>query len=256
MAELDYFQFPYGSDNYSVLIHSADTGETACVDPGDGDAVLKALGDKGWNLTEIWITHHHGDHVAGLEQVKQATGCKARGPVEKSGPIPGLDEHLSDGDSFSFAGKTVSVIHTPGHTTDMINYYLPDEGIAFTGDTLFVMGCGRVFEGTPEMMWDSLSKLAKLPKDTVIYCAHEYTAANARFAVTVDPDNAALAERLKTVELARRNNLPTIPTTMIDELATNPFLRAGDPSIRSHLGMEDASDAEVFAEIRKRKDNA
>lgn len=256
MAKFDYQQIPYGSDNYAFLIHDPETGATACVDAGDGTAIIEALRQKEWELSELWITHHHGDHTDGLMLVKDATGCKVRGPGVGNSSIDGLDETHGDGDSFVFAGKDVQVIHTPGHTTDMINFYLPDESVVFTGDTLFVMGCGRVFEGDMDMMWNSLKKLRDLPKETLVYCSHEYTNANAQFALTVDPDNVFLQDRARAVGLASRNGIPTIPTTLADELTTNPFLRPDDKGIRAHLGMQDASDSEVFAEIRTRKDNA
>ena len=247
---LDIHQFPYGSDNYAVLIRDPDTGETACVDAGDGNAVLKALADTGWNLTQLWFTHHHGDHVAGLDQVKAATDCQTFGPSTVR-----VESTLSGGDKFEFAGRTIEVIHTPGHTTDMLNFHIPSEGIVFTGDTLFVMGCGRLFEGSPEMMWDSMQKLMALPEATTIYCAHEYTLANAKFALSVDPDNMALKNRAIEIDQLRDQGDPTVPTTLSAELATNPFLRPADPGIRATLGMEGASDVEVFAEIRRRKDS-
>ncbi len=255
MADLEIHLFSYLSDNYGVLLHDPASGATAAVDAGDGDAYLAALEEKGWKLTELWITHHHWDHVQGLEQIKKATGCTVIGPVENSKAIAGLDVWLGDGDTFRFAGRKVQVIATPGHTTDMINYYLPEEKLVFTGDTLFTLGCGRIFEGTPQMMWESLSKLMALPPHTVVYSAHEYTLANAKFALSVDPGNTMLQSRARGFEAAREKGRPTVPSTMSEELQTNPFLRASDPDIRKLLGMEGASDAEVFAEIRKRKDN-
>ncbi|MDJ0858181.1 MAG: hydroxyacylglutathione hydrolase [Dinoroseobacter sp.] len=254
---LEVYQYPYGPGaNYGVLLHDPVAKETASVDAGDGAALMAALEKTGWPLTEIWVTHHHHDHVDGLEEVKAATGCTVRGPAPESQPIAGLDLRHGDGDSFVFAGHSVHVIHTPGHTTDMINYYLPSERLVFTGDTLFVMGCGRLFEGDGPMMHASLQKLVALPEDTVVYCSHEYTEANADFALTVDPNNTALRERATAVKALRAEGKPTVPTTLADELATNPFLRANDPAIRAHLGLEDASDAEVFTEIRRRKDAA
>lgn len=255
MADLEIHLFSYLSDNYGVLLHDPVTGATAAVDAGDGDAYLAALEEKGWKLGELWITHHHWDHTQGLAQIKKATGCTVIGPQENSKTIPGLDVWLGDGDTFRFAGRKVQIIATPGHTTDMINYFLPEEKLVFTGDTLFTLGCGRVFEGTPQMMWASLSKLMALPPHTVVYSSHEYTLANAKFALSVDPDNTMLQSRARGFEKAREQGRPTVPTTMAEELQTNPFLRASDPDIRKLLSMESASDAEVFAEIRKRKDN-
>ena len=254
MADLQYFQFPYMSDNYGVLIHSDVTGETAAIDAGDASALLAELKQNGWQLTNLFVTHHHADHVEGLEEVKSATGCKVTGPAQHSN-IAGLDNKVSEGDVFQFAGCDVQVLHTPGHTTDMLNYYLPQQGVVFTGDTLFALGCGRLFEGNADMMWQSLNKLMALPAATKVYCSHEYTEANAKFAVTVDPENTALQSRFEEIKQLRSEGKATVPTTIAEELATNPFLRADDKSIRAHLGMADASDAEVFAVIRQRKDN-
>ena len=251
MAKLEYFQYAYMSDNYGVLIHAPQSGETASIDCGDADAAVDALKQKNWSLTHILATHHHADHVAGLAQLKKQFKCHVTGPAG----IPGVDTAVVDGDTFTFAGTEVQTIHTPGHTKDMINYYLPTEKTVFTGDTLFTLGCGRLFEGDAPMMWNSLNKLMKLPADTTVYSSHEYTEANAAFAVTVDPQNAALAERVKSIKALRANGEPTVPSTMTEELATNPFLRAADPAIRQHLNMADATDEEVFAEIRSRKDN-
>lgn len=254
MTRLEYFQFPYMSDNYGVLIHDPETGATAGIDVGDSTAYLAALAEKGWSLTHLLITHHHADHVAGLADVKTKTSCKVIGPKNHSN-ISGLDQQVADGDTFTFAGFDVKVIHTPGHTADMLNYYIADEKVVFTGDTLFSLGCGRLFEGDADTMWNSLCKLKQLPADTTVYSSHEYTAANADFAITVDPDNKNLQDRIKTIKDLRRQGKPTVPSTLSEELATNPFLRAEDKAIRSHLQMTDATDAAVFAEIRQRKDN-
>lgn len=248
-------QFPYLSDNYGFLLHDDASGETAAIDCGDAESYLQALDARGWKLTEIWITHHHWDHTQGLAEVKEKTGCRVRGPQRNSTEIKGLDEQYWDGDSFVFAGQSVNVIATPGHTTDMINYHLPSENILFSGDTLFTLGCGRLFEGDAPMMWESLQKLMALPDETAVYGSHEYTIANAEFAISVDPQNAALAEaRQRYIEMRDRGEA-TVPTTLAAERATNPFLRAGDSAIRAYLGMEGADDVAVFAEIRKRKDN-
>lgn len=252
---LDVFQYSYMSDNYGVLIHSGATGETASVDAGDARALLDALQQQEWNLTHLLITHHHGDHTAGLKQVKQETGCTVLGPIERSARIEGLDRNLDDGDRFEFGGEEVRVMFTPGHTTDMINYYFPQSNLLFTGDTLFALGCGRVFEGTMEMMWNSLSKFRGMPGETQVYCGHEYTLANANFAVSVDPGNDALLARVEAVKALRDKGQPTVPSLLSEEFATNPFLRPDDPAIRAHLDMAEASDAEVFAEIRRRKDS-
>lgn len=252
---MEFHQFPYGSDNYGVLVHDTVSGETAMVDAGDAQAALDALRAKGWSLTQIWITHHHGDHTAGLMDVKAATGANVIGPKLVSQPIAGLDRELGEGDTFAFGGMDVKVIHTPGHTTDMINFYMADAGVVFTGDTLFTLGCGRIFEGNPTMMWESLCKLAALPDETIVYSAHEYTLANAKFAASVDVANPNLDVRIMEVKAKRERGAATSPSTIAMEKATNPFLRAADPSIRAYLDMDKATDAEVFAEIRKRKDN-
>lgn len=254
MSKLEYHLFPYLSDNYGVLIHSPQTGETACIDCGDTQAYVDALAAKKWKLTEIWVTHHHWDHTDGVEELKAKTGAKVIGPRDQSKPIKDLDVLLSEGDAYSFAGQSVEILHTPGHTLDMLNFYLPQEKTIFTGDTLFSLGCGRIFEGTQPMMWDSLSKLAKLPTETIVYSAHEYTIANAEFALTIDPENEALLSRVEKIKKLRADNLPTVPSTIAVELETNPFMRATDLGIRKQLDMVGASNAEVFAEIRTRKD--
>lgn len=254
MTRFQIHLFPYGSDNYGVLIHAPDTGETAMIDAGDAGAARAALASTGWRLSHILITHHHGDHTAGLADIKAETGCTVIGPREMSKPIAGIDVRVWDGDTFDFAGQGVRVIATPGHTTDMVNYYFPAQNAVFTGDTLFTLGCGRLFEGTPDMMWHSLSKLAILPPDTAVYGSHEYTLANAAFAETIEPDNPDLVARIAEVKALRAKGLPTVPSTIGHERATNPFLRASSPLIRARLGLTSATDAEVFAEIRSRKD--
>lgn len=254
MTEFEYHLFPYLNDNYGVLIHSTQTGETACIDCGDVQSYIDALAEKKWQLTQIWVTHHHWDHTDGVTELKEKTGAKVIGPRDQSKPIKNLDVLLSEGDAYSFAGQSVEILHTPGHTLDMLNFYLPKEKTIFTGDTLFSLGCGRIFEGTRPMMWESLSKLAKLPAETIVYSAHEYTMANAEFALTIDPQNKALVSRVEKIKKLRAENMPTVPSTIETELNTNPFMRAADLKIRKNLGMIDASDAEVFAEIRIRKD--
>jgi hydroxyacylglutathione hydrolase len=248
---LEIHQFAYGQDNYGVLLHDGASGETAMIDAGDAAAARTAMAETGWQLTQIWITHHHGDHTAGLMDIAAETGAATYGPAGISGVIT----TLADGDSFVFADRQVEVLATPGHTLDMLNFHLAPEKLAFTGDTLFAMGCGRLFEGDAAMMWDSLGKLMALDDDTVIYCSHEYTAANAAFALSVDPDNHALQRRAEAVAELRAAGLPTVPTIIALEKETNPFLRAGDAAIRKRLGMESAPDAAVFAEIRRRKDS-
>lgn len=253
MSALECFQFPYGSDNYGVLLHDSDSGQTACIDAGDADAALQALDAKGWSLTHLLITHHHGDHTAGLSAIKAKTGCHVIGPELLSKPIAGLDAQVSDGSEFTFANRTVSVLYTPGHTTDMMNYHFADDKLVFTGDTLFSMGCGRLFEGDAAMMLESVTKLNALPDDTLVYCAHEYTATNARFALAVDPNNTALQQRAEEVTQLRSKNLATVPSLLGLEKQTNPFLRTTDAGIRQTLGMVDADEVAVFAELRERR---
>ncbi len=255
MSPLSVHQYTYLSDNYGVLLHCAKTGETTCIDSGDATATLNALKKTGWNLTNIWVTHHHADHTDGVLEIKQATGATVTGPEPLSAPIQGVDKTVSDNDTFTFAGFTVRAMHTPGHTKDMINYYIEEEGLLFAGDTLFTMGCGRLFESDANTMHKSLSKLTALPENTIVYSSHEYTLANAKFALSVDSENPDLQARFQHVETLRANGEATVPSSLKEEMATNPFLRASDNRIRAFLNMSDATDAEVFAEIRKRKDN-
>lgn len=255
MSALIVEQYAYMSDNYGQIIHDPASGTTAAVDAGDAAALLAGLESMGWGLDQLWITHHHGDHVAGLAEVKEKTGCHVFGPGEGKTPVKGVDTKLKDGETFSFANRDVHIIHTPGHTLDMINFHLPDDLMVFTGDTLFALGCGRVFEGDMAMMWRSLSRLRELPGETRVWCGHEYTLANGKFAITVDPKNSALAERLEKVEAMRERGEPTVPTSIATEKITNPFLRPDDAAIREHLEITEESDEAVFAEIRQRKDS-
>lgn len=253
MTRLEIHQFLCLDDNYSVLVHEPESGLTASIDAADADDISAALKEKGWKLTHILTTHHHHDHTGGNLELKAATGCTIIGPKGEAAKVPGIDKPVSEGDTFSFGGLQVHVLDTPGHTAGAVTYWIPAQAVAFAGDTLFAMGCGRVFEGTMEQMWRSLRKLMDLPPATRIYCGHEYTLANARFAVKIDPDNQVLRERLGACEKLRAEGKPTLPTRLDVELATNPFLRAADPGIRKHLGLEDAPDWKVFAEIRERK---
>jgi len=249
---LEVYQFPCRSDNFGVLIHDPDAGVTASIDAPDADAIRSALAAKGWSLTHILVTHNHPDHTAGIASLKSETGCTVTGPAK--GRISGVDTALAEGDTYSLDGATAKVIETPGHTLDHIVYWFEDAGLLFAGDTLFSLGCGRVFEGTPEQMWTSLQKLMRLPRETEVYCGHEYTLANAEFALTVESGNDALQMRAAQVCRQREADQPTLPTTLGSELDANPFLRPDSPEIRQTLGMEEASDAEVWAELRRRKD--
>lgn len=245
---------PVLTDNYIYLVHDHQSGETAVVDVGDCDAVLLALAEHDWTLTEIWLTHHHSDHIDGTEALVSATGAKVTGAAADKHRLPHLDREVAEGDSFTFAGHEVRVLEVPGHTVGHIAFYMPDLKAAFTGDSLMSLGCGRLFEGTPQQMWNSLSKIAELPDETLICSGHEYTLSNGKFARTIDQSNPALKERIAEAEALRAEGKPTVPRRLAEEKATNPFLRARSPSIRAHLGLGASSDVEVFAEIRRRKD--
>jgi hydroxyacylglutathione hydrolase len=247
---------PCLSDNYAVLMHDAGTGTTVLVDAPEAAPISAALTRRGWRLTHILVTHHHTDHVAGIEELKAASHARVIGPKAEEDRIPGVDEVVAEGDRIAVGPLKASVIGTPGHTLGHIAYWFDEAGVLFSGDTLFALGCGRVFEGTLEQMWSSLEKLAALPDDTIVYCGHEYTLSNARFALTIEPGNPALKARAAEIEAARAAGLPTVPTTIGRERATSPFLRAGEPAVAEAVGMPGADAAEVFAEVRRRKDRA
>lgn len=255
-ASFDVELVPIFSDNYVYRLAPRGGGAVAIVDPGLAAPVLERLAASGDAVDWILITHHHPDHIGGLEEVKRATGAKVAGPAADQARIPGIDRALREGDRITVAGVEGVVIETPGHTSGHISYWFEGARALFCADTLFSLGCGRLFEGTAPTMWSSLEKLLRLPDDARIYCGHEYTQANARFSLTIDPDNPALRRRAAEVDALRAAGKPTIPSTLGVERATNPFLRPHDPAIRKRLGMENASNAEVFGEIRKRKDNA
>jgi hydroxyacylglutathione hydrolase len=252
---IEIYQFNCRSDNFGVLVRDPATELSALIDAPEEGTILAAIERTGWTPSIILTTHHHADHVEANLALKARFGLEIIAPKKEADKIPGIDRKVAEGDTINFADELIRVMETPGHTAGHVSYYFPKSGVAFTADTLFAMGCGRLFECPPETMFNSLGKLAALPPATLIYCGHEYTLSNARFAVTVDPTNEALAERLKHVEARRADGRPTLPTTIGDELATNPFLRWADPAIRANLGMTSATDAQVFAEIRKRKDN-
>lgn len=256
MQALQHLQIPCLTDNYCVLLHAPETGETVAIDAPDAAAVKLALASRGWRLTHILTTHHHNDHTAGNLELKGFFGCQIWGPSAEADRIPGLDIGVDESSQLNIAGHAVRVIETPGHTLGHVSYWLPDAQIAFTGDTLFSLGCGRMFEGDAKTMWASLSKLAFLPDATAIYCGHEYTLANGRFALSVEPENAALAKRMDDVATLRAAGQPTVPTTLGVEKATNPFLRTGSASIRARLGLEGATDWQVFARLRELKNKA
>lgn len=254
MSGLQIHMFPCLKDNYGYLLHDAGSRATAAVDTPDARAIQAELAARGWVLTHILNTHHHDDHAGGNLALKQATGCRIIGPGSDRERIPGIDLGVREGDHFELGPHRVEVLETPGHTRGHIVYWVPGSQALFVGDTLFAMGCGRLFEGTPAQMWDSLQKILRLPDDTRIYCAHEYTQSNARFALTVEPGNAALVERAQEVDRRRARNEPTIPTTLALEKATNPFLRPASRELQAAVGLAGAGLVEVFAKTRALKD--
>jgi len=251
---LEIHAVPVLTDNYVYLLREPEADAVAAVDPSVAAPVLAALERLGWRLTHILNTHHHWDHTGGNLELKAHTGCTIVGPKADAARIPGIDVALAEGERYRFGAETAEVFDIPGHTRGHIAFYFPESKALFCGDTLFSLGCGRLFEGTPAQMWDSLSKLRRLPPDTKIYCGHEYTQSNARFALTIDPGNAALRARAKEAAALREKNLPTVPAVMASECAANPFLRADDPALARALEMETADPVEVFAEVRRRKD--
>ena len=254
MSALEIHQFPCLSDNYGYLVHDPVSGETAVIDTPDADRILSEAKSKGWTITQIWNTHWHPDHTGGNLKIKEETGCVVIGPAGEEEKIPGLDRAVTEGSLVNLGTHAARVLDLPGHTLGHCAYSMEDDGLAFVGDTLFALGCGRLFEGSAEQMWDSLSKLKALPEDTTIYCAHEYTAANAKFAATIEPENKDLSAYSERVTELRSQNKPTVPTTLSAELAANPFLRADVPELQDAMGHSGDAVA-TFAEIRKRKDN-
>ncbi len=253
MAALEIYQFPCLSDNYGFLVHDSESGETACIDTPETAPILAALEKTGWTLTQIWNTHHHYDHAGNNEEIKRITGCTITGPAGEADKIPAIDRAVDDGDTVMLGAHEAHVLNVGGHTLGHIAFHM--EGHAFVGDSLFALGCGRVFEGTMAQMWESLQKLNDLPDGTQIYCAHEYTTSNAAFAVTIDPDNEALSQRVAEISALRAANKSTVPTEIVLERATNPFLRATDANVQARLNMSGAPAVDVFAEIRARKDS-
>lgn len=218
---------PARQDNYIWMAHDAASGGTVVIDPADAAPVLAEADKRGWKIGQIWNTHWHGDHIGGNAEIKVATGCVITGPAAEAAKIPTLDQQVREGDRVRIGAFEAEVMEVPAHTAGHIAYYLPDAGIAFVGDTLFAMGCGRLFEGTPAQMFTNMQRLAALPPQTIVYCAHEYTQSNGRYALHVEPDNPALIERMRDVDAMRARGEPTVPTTIALERATNPFMRAG-----------------------------
>ena len=255
MSSLEVHQFICRSDSYGVLLHAAASGETAAIDAPEAAAIERELERNGWALSHILTTHHHFDHVDGNLPLKEKYDCRILGPAAEMDRIPGIDLSFAGGGRFQFAGRDVQVFDCPGHTKGHIAFHMPGERLLFAGDTLFAMGCGRVLPGLLGDMWRSLDQFRALPRDTQVYCGHEYTEANARFALASEPGNAKLQARALLVKQQRAAGQMTCPTTIGGELDTNPFLRPDSAEIRNRLGLETASDADVFAELRRRKDN-
>lgn len=254
MSKLEIHQVPLLRDNYAYLIREPETAATGVVDPSVAGPVFEALAEHGWTLTHILNTHHHWDHTGGNLELKAASGATVVGPAPDRDRIPGIDVAVDDGETYRFGEAEAKVTFIPGHTRGHIAFWFEESAALFCGDTLFALGCGRLFEGTPEQMWSSLCKLRALPDETRVYCGHEYTQDNARFALAVDPENAALVARAAAVDRTRAEGLPTVPSTMGEERATNPFLRADQPALGAALGLDAADPVAVFAETRRRKD--
>lgn len=252
MAAPIVHMFPCLKDNYGFLLHDPETGETATIDTPDAAKIMSEAAAKGWTITQVWNTHWHPDHAGGNAEIVAATGAKVVGPEEVTRIGAAPDRILHEGDTVRLGNAIARVIETPGHTLGHIVYHLPDHHIAFVGDTLFALGCGRLFEGTPGQMWDSLGKLRALPDDTVVYCAHEYTASNAAFALSVDAKNGELAHYAEDVKKKRAKDIPTVPTTIGREKLANPFLRADDPVLQAFVG-HPGDVVATFAEVRERK---
>lgn len=252
---LEIEQIAVLSDNYIYLVREPETNSVAVVDPAEAAPVLSRAEDLGWKITHILNTHHHGDHVGGNKEIKAATGCTIVGPRADAARIPGIDVQVGDGDTYQLGAATADVFDVPGHTRGHIAYWFEGADALFCGDTLFALGCGRLFEGTPQQMWVSLAKLKALPGSARVYCAHEYTQANAKFAITVDPENVRLAKRKQEIDEMRARGERTVPSLLSEEKETNPFLRADEPGVAAAVGMSGGDPVKVFAEVRSRKDN-
>ena len=248
--------FPCLSDNFGYLIHDPATKATASIDAPEAGPIMNALDREGWTLTDILVTHHHHDHVGGVAELKQKYRCRVVAPHDKTTGIANVDLRTKQGDVLKIGSLLARVIETPGHTLDHVSYVFDNEKALFAADTLFSIGCGRVFEGTYPMMWESLLKLRALPDDFKLYCGHEYTAANVKFALTIEPDNAVLKARAEQVRRLRSENKPTVPTLLGEEKKANVFLRADDPAVAAGVRMRDREPAEIFGELRERKNKS
>jgi hydroxyacylglutathione hydrolase len=252
---LDIIQIPVLDDNYIYLLHDAESGDTAAIDPALAEPVLEKLHENNWRLRYVLNTHHHWDHIGGNLAIKAKTGCQIIASEYDRNRIPGLDIAVSEGDTIWFGKHQVRILFTPGHTLGHIVYYFTEDALLFCGDTLFVMGCGRLFEGSAEQLWHSLQKLKSLPGQTRIYCTHEYTQANGRFALSLEPENVQLQQKMQLIDQLRQKQLPTIPSTIEDELETNPFFRADNKQLQQKLALLGQPPLTVFTAIRKLKDN-
>jgi hydroxyacylglutathione hydrolase len=252
---LEIVTVPCLSDNYAFLAHDAESGDTAVIDVPEAEPILAALADRGWRATHVLLTHHHDDHVQGLGALLEKHSATVIGARADAHRLPKLDVRVAEGDTVTIGGERGDVIDVSGHTVGHIAVHFPVSKAVFTADSLMALGCGRVFEGTKPQMWESLQKLAALPRDTLVYSGHEYTLTNAKFARTIEPDNPDLISRIETVERARAAGRPTVPSELSIEIATNPFLRAHEARVQENLGMLGADPADVFAEIRSRKDS-
>ena len=252
---LDIIQLPVLNDNYIYIIHEPVSGETAVVDPAIAEPVLDTIKTKGWTLTFILNTHHHWDHVGANLELKEKTNCQILACESDHSRIPGIDKGLKHGDTIKLGNQVAEIIETPGHTIGHIVYHFRNNNALFCGDTLFSMGCGRLFEGTAEQMWQSLQQLKKLPSQTKIYCTHEYTQANGKFALTLEPDNQQLLQRIQQVSQLRADNKATVPSTIEQELATNPFFREDSQAIQQSINMTGQPAVEIFKKVRELKDS-
>ncbi|MEI8393100.1 MAG: hydroxyacylglutathione hydrolase [Rhodospirillaceae bacterium] len=251
---MELLVLPALKDNYVYMVCDPSDGIAAVVDPAEAGPAINAAESRGRQIGAVFNTHHHDDHIFGDQQIKTRYRCPVIGARADAHRIPEMDIGLGDGDHYQFGTENIQVIATPGHTSGHISFYFPRAGLLFCGDTLFSLGCGRLFEGTAAQMWASLLRLRALPDTTKVCCAHEYTLSNARFALSIEPGNPALVARAAAATAQRERNAPTVPTTMAEEKATNPFLRADRPEIAAALGMSGAPPVEVFAELRRRKD--